>query len=31
MTLEPHLSSEASHMFDKIKQEVCANVPNGAI
>jgi len=29
VTQEPHLSSEASHMFVK-KQELCANVPKGA-
>jgi len=30
IALEAHLiSSEASHMFVKIKQNLCANVPNG--
>ena len=29
--LEPHLRYEASHMFDKIKQKVCANMPKGTL
>jgi len=31
MTQQPHLSSEASHMIDKIKQKVCANVPKAPL
>jgi len=30
MTLESHSRSEASHMFDKIKQKMCENVSKGA-
>jgi len=31
ITLEPHLSFEASHVFVKIKQTLCANVPKGPL
>jgi len=31
ITFEPHLiNSEASHVFVKMKQELCANVPKKA-
>jgi len=31
MTLEPHLSSEGTYMFNNIKQKVYANVPKGPL